>query len=265
MRTGFAISAAIALLASSVSVQAEPVTACTANRFCYCIGAGLQGAIDQNIAKIRERIAQQKTLGKAIGYLSVPLSTIGGSYMGLNIKVAEQSKKRIEARFGPGSVWILNPGAKGFALPDGARGPEYMLMWTKVLEGDGGLGKDFDFVYFAGPSDFARVFSLGGRGDMQKIEKYYGRVSRTDPELKKVDKAAFRNYYALRASVSFSYGSHDEWNIVRSINEKRREADKKTGLSTQLGVMFDGYPTAPALLETSVVPGNAYACDPVPK
>jgi len=38
MRTGFAISAAIALLASSVSVQAEPVTACTANRFCYCIG-----------------------------------------------------------------------------------------------------------------------------------------------------------------------------------------------------------------------------------
>ena len=225
MRTGFAISAAIALLASSVSVQAEPVTACTANRFCYCIGAGLQGAIDQNIAKIRERIAQQKTLGKAIGYLSVPLSTIGGSYMGLNIKVAEQSKKRIEARFGPGSVWILNPGAKGFA----------------------------------------RFFSLGGRGDMQKIEKYYGRVSRTDPELKKVDKAAFRNYYALRASVSFSYGSHDEWNIVRSINEKRREADKKTGLSTQLGVMFDGYPTAPALLETSVVPGNAYACDPVPK
>jgi len=51
MRTGFAISAAIALLASSVSVQAEPVTACTANRFCYCIGAGLQGAIDQKYRK----------------------------------------------------------------------------------------------------------------------------------------------------------------------------------------------------------------------
>ena len=87
----------------------------------------------------------------------------------------------------------------------------------------------------------------------------------TSAGLKKVDETTFRNYYALRASVSFSYGSHDEWNIVRGINEKRREADKKTGLSTQLGVMFDGYPAAPALLETSVVPGNAYACDTVPK
>jgi hypothetical protein len=36
----------------------------------------------------------------------------------------------------------------------------------------------------------------------------------TDPELKKVDKTTFRNYDALRACVSLSYGSHDEWNIV---------------------------------------------------
>lgn len=128
MRTVFVISAAVAALASSISVQAEPVTACTENGFCYCVGADLQGAIDKNVAIIRERIAQQKALGKAVGYLSVPLSTIGGSYMGLNTKVAKQSKKRIETRFGPGSVWILNPGAKDFALPDGARGPEYMLM-----------------------------------------------------------------------------------------------------------------------------------------
>jgi len=39
-----------------------------------------------------------------------------------------------------------------------------------------------------------------------------------------------------------AYGSHDEWNIVRSINQKRRNADGKSGLSAQLGVMFDGYP-----------------------
>jgi len=69
--------------------------------------------------------------------------------MGPNTKVAEQSKKRIEARFGPGLVWILNPGAKDFALPDGARGPEYMLMWTKVLEGDSGLGKDFAILFIS--------------------------------------------------------------------------------------------------------------------
>jgi len=260
MRTAFAISTAVALLASSASVQAEPVTACAANSFCYCVGADLQGAIDQNIAKIRERIAQQKALGKAIGYLSVPLSTIGGSYMGLNTKVAEQSKKRIEARFGPRSVWILNPGAKDFTLPDGARGPEYMLMWTKVLEGDSGLGKDFDFVYFAGPSDFARFFSLHGHNDMRILEEYYDEHSRTDPDLRKIDKAMFRNYYGLRASVSFSYGSHDEWNIIRGINQKRRDADEKSGLSTQLGVMFDGYPAAPALFEAPVAAGNSHAC-----
>jgi hypothetical protein len=46
----------------------------------------------------------------------------------------------------------------------------------------------------------------------------------TDPELKKVGKTTFRNYDALRACVSLSCGSHDEWNIVRGINEKRHAA-----------------------------------------
>lgn len=96
---------------------------------------------------------------------------------------------------------------------------------------------------------------------MRILEEYYDEHSRTDPELKKIDKAMFRNYYGLRASVSFSYGSHDEWNIVRSINQKRRDADGKSGLSAQLGVMFGGYPAAPGLFDASVVAGNAHACD----
>jgi len=45
----------------------------------------------------------------------------------------------------------------------------------------------------------------------------------------KVNKAGFRRYYGLRASVAFSKGSHDEWNIVRMINQKRREADSNLG------------------------------------
>jgi hypothetical protein len=141
-----------------------------------------------------------------------------GSYIGLNAEIARHTKKRIERRLGQDDVWILNPGAKEYTLPDGARGGDYMLMWTQILEGDDGFGKGFDFVYFAGPSDFARFLSLRGQADMRKLGEFYDKRTRIDPELAKIDKALFRNYYGLKASVSFSYGSHDEWNIIRAIN-----------------------------------------------
>ena len=38
----------------------------------------------------------------------------------------------------------------------------------------------------------------------------------------KLSKTGFRNYYALHASVAFSLGSHDEWNISHILNERRR-------------------------------------------
>jgi hypothetical protein len=241
-------------------VRAESVTACAANGFCYCVNKDLQDAVERNVVRIKQRIAKARALGKAIGYLSIPLSTIGGSYMGVNTKVAELAAKGIEERFGLGAVWMLNPGSKDYALPDAARGAEYMLMWTKILEGDSGLGQDFDFVYFTGPSDFARFFSLRGHNDMRRIEEYYDKHAKSDPELAKINKATFRNYYALRASVSFSYGSHDEWNIVRAVNQKRRDANEKSGMPAQLGVMFDGHAAAPGLFDTEVAAGNAGAC-----
>jgi hypothetical protein len=69
-----------------------------------------------------------------------------------------------------------------------------------------------------------------------------------------------RDYCALRASVAFSYGSHDEWNIVRVINQKRHDADSKTGIARQMGVFFDGKPVPPGLFETAVAAGDARAC-----
>ena len=80
-----------------------------------------------------------------------------------------------------------------------------------------------------------------------------------DPNLGKIDKKSFREYYTLRASVSFSLGSHDEWNIVRAINEARR-ADKDYGIARQLGVFYDGRPVAPGLFETPIAAGDAGAC-----
>src|SRR5262252_8412463 len=54
---------------------------------------------------------------------------------------------------------------------------------------------------------------------MERLDAYYGNLVKTDPDLAKIDKKSFREYYVLRASVAFSFGSHDEWNIVRAINE----------------------------------------------
>ena len=152
--------------------------------------------------------------------MSIPLSSLEGSYFAVNAKIAEENKTRIERRFGPPFAGILNPGIQEFSLPREATGADYMLMWTKVLQGDDGLGADFDFVYFSGPEDFARHFRLRGKNDMGVLEVYYDRLAKTDPGITKIDKAQFRKYYALRASVSFSYGSHDEWNIIRSINDR---------------------------------------------
>jgi len=258
------VCAAAALAFSGYAAAINPataatVTACTSDAFCYCVNADLIAAIDEKVAVIRRLIAEQKAQGKAVGYLSIPLSTAAGSYFNVNAKVAAEVKDRVEARLGPHAAWLLNPGAKDFALPSNARGADYMLMWTKVLEGGDGLG-EFDFVYFVGPSDFARHFGLDGNGDMERLEAYYDNLAKTDDGLKSVDKRSFRDYYALRASVVYSYGSHDEWNIVRAVNERRRDADGKTGIAKQMGVFFNGRAVAPGLFEVPVAPGDAGAC-----
>ena len=80
-------------------------------------------------------------------------------------------------------------------------------MWTRVLEGARGLGEDFDFIYFTGPSDFARYFGLTGEGDLDRIAAFFEERRKTDAELQReiergrVSAASFRNYYGLRASV----------------------------------------------------------------
>jgi hypothetical protein len=240
------------------------VTACTVVNICYCINDDERTAIDANIQRVRQLIADQRTQGKAIGYVSVPLSSIGGGYFGVNAVVAGQIKKRLEARFGAGDVWMLDPGAEG-NLPRGASGADYMYMWTKILEGRNGLGEDFEFVYFAGPSDFEAYFQLTGMDDMARIGASFDRLYATDPafkaavDQKQITKQAFRNHYGLRASVAFSYGSHDEWNIVRQLNERRRGADD-FGIANQIAVMFDGRAAPPPDFEMADASGDVGRC-----
>jgi hypothetical protein len=192
--------------------------------------------------------------------MSIPLSSIEGSYFPVNVKIASEVKEHVEERLGVRLAWLLNPAAPDIGLPRNASGADYMLMWTRVLEGEDGLGRDLDFVYFVGPSEFARHFSFDGHADLEKLDAFYDGMAKTDQHIKEVDKAKFRNYYGLRAAVSFSFGSHDEWNIVRSINAKRRDMDKATGIARQLGVMFDGRAVPPGSFEDPVTPGTAAAC-----
>jgi hypothetical protein len=255
--------------APSVAPKVVSSTQCTTIKMCYCVNDEFLPLIDDKVKMLRKMIADERAKGKAIGYFSVPLSTAQGGYFNLNGEISASAKARIEARFGADHLWMLNPAMKEADLtaPSGARGAhgEYMLMWTQVLEGTGALGEDFDFVYFAGPADFAAFFGLTGKGDMDTIARYFDERVAKDPGLKRevdrgrITKNTFRNYYTLRASVSFSNGAHDEWNIVRILNERRR-ADPKFGNTGQIPKFFDGKAVSSGEFENPIAAGSPGAC-----
>ena len=258
-----AMLAGVTLL--SPGVRAGQVTACTKLDICYCANTDYRDAISDNVARVRALIAGNKAAGKTIGYLSVPLSPAGGGSFAVNTEAADSIVKNATAHLGPRSVWLLNPGAEGGSRMNGASGADYMYMWTQILEGAGGLGEDFDFFYFAGPGDFATYFKLTGQGDLDALEDWFDKRVASDPAFKQavdagnVTKAGFRNYYGLRASVAFSYGSHDEWNIARLINDRRRGATD-FGIANQLSVLFDGRPVSPGGYENPAASGDVGRC-----
>jgi hypothetical protein len=258
----------VALVAFAVGFTANPsvaakITACTQLAICYCVNDDLKDVIEAKVARFRDVLATERKAGKAIGYMSVPLSTVGGGFFNVNMEVAAAAKRHIEKRFGDGQVWILNPGVPEANIPNGS-GADYMLMWTQLLEGKEGLGEDFDFVYFVGPRDFARYLALDGNADMLRIEQFFDKRLESDPDLKKavekgLTRSAFRNYYALKASATFSKGAHDEWNIVRALNERRRAHDR-FGIANQLAVLFDGAGVAPSSSEGATSDGYTGKC-----
>ena len=260
-------AAALGALAITPAYGAK-ATECTALKLCFCVNEDFKPLIAEKVKFFRAAIAAERAKGKAIGYISVPLSTLGGGFFNVNAEVSLAAKKRVEARFGENNVWALNPGSNESELKVGTvfgTNDDYMHMWTQILESPSGMGDDFDFVYFVGPTDFGALFGLDGKGDMDKITSYFDKRLETDADLKRevgrgrVSKNSFRNYYGLKASVSFSNGAHDEWNIFRMLNERRR-ADAKYGVANQIGVLFDGKPVSPVESELSIAPGVSGAC-----
>jgi hypothetical protein len=252
----------VLLMSFGPQARAEKLTECAADQFCFCVNSEMKDIIAKRVSDIRALIRGKRSDDKTIGYLSIPISSLEGSYFEVNVRVGAEVKERLEERFGPRFLWLLNSAASDFTLPKDASGADYMLMWTRVLQGDDGLGNDFDFFYFVGPSDFARHFSLDGKADMEKLDRYYEALAKTEVGLKSVDKVQFRKYYALRASTAFSYGAHDEWNIARAINARRRAQDGKKGIAQQLGLFFDGRAVSPGLFESATSSGNAGTCLP---
>jgi hypothetical protein len=253
-----------AAITPNAPANAAKATECTKINVCYCVNTDLRPSIDAKVARFRQLLAEQRKAGKLVGYMSVPLSPSGGGNFDVNKEIAESAKSAIEKRFGGEQVFVLNPGTADADLPSGSSGADYMLMWTSIIEGPNGLGEDLDFVYFVGPQDFARYFALDGNADMAKIDQFFDKRAKANPAFEKavkdgLTKTAFRNYYTLKASTAFSRGAHDEWNIVRTVNERRRN-DPKFGIANQLPVLFDGLGIAPSGWETTVSDGYAGKC-----
>ena len=74
--------------ASPVAAQAAKSTECTKIGICYCVNSDLKPVIEARIAQVRQLAAEQRKAGKAVGYLSVPLSPVGGGYMMIWVSTA---------------------------------------------------------------------------------------------------------------------------------------------------------------------------------
>lgn len=171
-------------------------------------------------------------------------------------------------------------------------GGDYMRMWTRVLAEDGyikepdsdrpeNVGHCFTAYYFLGPSDVRDFFTKEGSVSLTTgVEEYLARKITTDPVFQeqfsyplKDDKGQvlpdekqapewerrrkeFFRYYTVRASINFSRGSHDEWNILRLLNQIRLgSAHRELGLGNQIVGYFDGKQITPGAVEALVSPG----------
>ena len=143
-------------------------------------------------------------------------------------------------------------------------------------------GGNFDGFYFLATSDVKSYFLNSNNGDLTStIENYFARkfccdadfrdnysveginwgeeldasnqrVSRTSIEEKLINewkkmRLDFFRFYSLKASVNFSVGSHDEWNIWIRLNQKRIEKmDRKTAIGSLIPGFFEGRQVTPS-------------------
>src|SRR5258708_443171 len=128
-----------------------------------------------------------------------------------------------------------------------------MVMWTRVLAGEDGAGRDVDMAHFTGPGDMRAFFGCGADDLTGCLARWLARRAAGEPDPPRVPdhahaRPALLPYSALRPSAAYSAGAHDEWNIVVRINRKRVLGD-------QIAIFFDGRAVPPAAMETEISPG----------
>jgi ketosteroid isomerase-like protein len=153
-------------------------------------------------------------------------------------------------------------------------------------------GQFFDAFYFIGPRDVQEFFGTAGETLTSGIQEYFARKLATDSDFRdffSVDgidwhrlkpnehlpstqvalrdewqdmRSDFFRYYAVRASVNFSLGSHDEWLIFKALNDRRRVLTRDPGqfmidgdVGDQIAGYFDGGQINPASTEAPVSRG----------
>ncbi len=240
--------------AAGQTCQAPRVLVDTVLGMKYCTDPAFNGAVDALTLKLRQDARAARQAGRLVIYMSTPISPRGGGVEKVNVEIAAAVKARLEKAHGSGA-WILDPGAH--QMPNiGSKSPgggDYMVMFTRLLAGDDGAGRDFDMVHFTGPGDMRAFFGCGGDDVTGCLARWLAGRAATDADLKRVAdnpdaRRAFLRYYAMRASAAYSSGAHDEWNIFVKINRKRTLGD-------QIAMFFDGRAASPAEMETEISPG----------
>jgi len=225
----------------------------------YCVDQDFLPTLSSKIAEIRGIVRAARGQGQITGYISVPLSATGGGATDINQAVSAHVKQRLEALYG-GKVWMLAPGSQEASIPQvngkSAGGQEYMYMWTQVLAGENGRGPDFDLFYFVGPTDFWDYLAIKPENGIAMLESLADQRGLTGDK-----KRNFVTYYAFRASASASRGAHDEWNILRLLNDARR-SDPNFGIGVQIASLFDGRPVELDDTESVVSSGYEGRCNP---
>lgn len=257
-------------------------------RTCYAVDLGFRPVIQRQLEALRKDIRKRHSDGKFIAYLSTPLTSRGGGDMEINKEISEFVKKRFEDQFG-GKLWVLDPAEVELTplqlrsgKPKPAGGAEYMLLWTDLLAGEDGMGKDFDMFIVTGPNDIRAFFNQRRKDDatmpnlpptpsmnlLGMIDDWISRRADADADFRKRvaedpnRREQFLSFYGMKASGSFSAGSHDEWNAFVEINRKRRQSEVER-IPEQIPVYFDGRALSAVEMEINVSSGYALRCPPV--
>jgi len=242
-------------VAGAVDCDAPRARVATVIGLSFCVDAAFETAIAGQVKAVRADIAARRQAGKLVAYPVGPLFPGEGGDERVDREIAASVKARLERRFGE-TLWVLDPEA--YRLPprgEHTSGPEeHVLLWTRVLAGEDGLGRDVDLAHFTGPGDARAYFGCGDADLVGCLARWMSaRADRDDAFRKEIfadagRQGAFLRHYALRASSAYEKGAHDLWNLFARVNRRRPLGD-------QIAIYFDGRPVSPAEMETQVSPG----------